>query len=868
MSSPHLIVRFYRPVVLTALFLACHVLMAGSAYAESAFEAVWFGNVVENEGQKLTFTLHYPESASVAEEIPLHLEIMTAIPYQACSIRLQVLDASGVLVDESEMTMDLHRGRDDVTIRWDAANLAPGLYSLVIVVDYVREFEPASCEVAIARVSAAHWRKRVEDLEAQLSPLEKGIESLAAEAGVDGATGAPHLRLRQRMVQDAVTGARQALEAEQWRVADRNIAYADEALNTLRTEMTFNKSIPETLSPHLPYPKRLEIRDGGLYDGATPLFLVGATLGADNGGSGPVETAEKEAYLGPDAALLLPQQVEWIKQHDLNFVVLPMAAGVDASVCRERVAALGQAAGGLQVPWALQLDQEDIAGSVMDAWPDLTEPGFVNMAHADFSQVAARSLKEMFSAAGAQAYPPVGISLARDPRFKYDGEPVRAEFIARVKEWYPDRQELNRVWHAHLADFEEITIWGEYPEHSYQNQRAYQYEWQNFHRGLITQFLSGLRQDLAGSAPGVPAMVTLSGDAFLPGETRNTPGRESLAAIMDISGCAARFEFGDGFYAMNYPVPHAALTLTRCYARNKPVLILDADIDVSKGGSVRQRDALVSSAVWEAVMSGATGMALSPHSTVFQYPEALAAYTGAAVDVNRLAPIIMAFQNAPEELAVLFSDASKIMDDGVPHLESAQFAFEGASFAGFPVRYITENQIQEGGLAGIKVLILPSTMAVPDATFEQCVRFVEEGGMVARVGTPIPYNEKGQSRSDVIRATGNTVLVRGMNLPTEYLHAMDAALVGGVLPEIVRPVNAHGYPLEGIRSRYVTHENEAYLYIINLRREPVAVYVSGLADSGRDLIRGRDIQFPRELAPLDPMLIRLNKQAPLVAVSD
>ena len=107
-----------------------------------------------------------------------------------------------------------------------------------------------------------------------------------------------------------------------------------------------------------------------------------------------------------------------------------------------------------------------------------------------------------------------------------------------------------------------------------------------------------------------------------------------------------------------------------------------------------------------------------------------------------------------------------------------------------------------------------------------------------------------------------------MNLPTEYLHAMDAALVGGTLPEIVRPVNAHGYPLEGVRSRYVTHEGESYLYIVNLRRDPAMVYVSGLADSGRDLIRGRDIQFPKELAPLDPMLIRLDKQAPLVAVSD
>ena len=124
-----------------------------------------------------------------------------------------------------------------------------------------------------------------------------------------------------------------------------------------------------------------------------------------------------------------------------------------------------------------------------------------------------------------------------------------------------------------------------------------------------------------------------------------------------------------------------------------------------------------------------------------------------------------------------------------PHLESAKFAFEGASFAGYSIRFITESQIARGALAPVKVLILPDTLAVSDETFTQLSAYVEEGGAVARVGKPIPYNERGMSRSDVIRSTAKTVLVRGLNLPTEYLHAMDAAQERGALPEISRPVN-------------------------------------------------------------------------------
>jgi len=270
--------------------------------------------------------------------------------------------------------------------------------------------------------------------------------------------------------------------------------------------------------------------------------------------------------------------------------------------------------------------------------------------------------------------------------------------------------------------------------------------------------------------------------------------------------------------------------------------------------------ALVQSTLWEAVISGANGMALSAGSDVFQYPEALEAYVTTAQDINRLAPIVEAFQRAAPEVGILFSEASKIMDDGGSHLESAQFAFEGATFAGYSLRFITEEQVIAGALNALNVLIIPDTLAVSDAAFDLLSKFVENGGTVARVGKPIPYNERGISRSDVIRSTANTILVRGLNLPTEYLHAMDAAQEKGALPEIARPINVSGYPVEGIRSRYVEYNGDAYLYIINLRKEPVNCYLAGVYQKGYDLIRGRNISFPRELPPLTPMLVRLEKQ--------
>jgi hypothetical protein len=173
------------------------------------------------------------------------------------------------------------------------------------------------------------------------------------------------------------------------------------------------------------------------------------------------------------------------------------------------------------------------------------------------------------------------------------------------------------------------------------------------------------------------------------------------------------------------------------------------------------------------------------------------------------------------------------------------------------VRYITEEQCVNGALDGLKILVLPNTPALGDGAFQKIAEFVEAGGTVARTGTPIPYNERGFSRGDLIRNTGNTVLVRGLNLPTEYLHAMDAATVLGALPQIPRAITVQGYPVEGVKTRYVEYEGGYYIYMLNIRKEPVSVALATQVNRGRDLIQGQDVEFPATLEPLMPRLIKL-----------
>jgi hypothetical protein len=261
--------------------------------------------------------------------------------------------------------------------------------------------------------------------------------------------------------------------------------------------------------------------------------------------------------------------------------------------------------------------------------------------------------------------------------------------------------------------------------------------------------------------------------------------------------------------------------------------------------------------MWEAAMCGLNASALKLDDWL-AHPECIEAYATACLDLNRLADIVVAFQRAPADIAIFYSTASKIYGDGMPHLQSVRFAYEGCSFAGYKMRFVSEKQCVETQLKDVKVLVVPETPAVSNAAFSVLRDYTVAENVVARIASSILYDEHGQSRRDIISPTRRTVLVHGKNLPTEYLHAMDAVIGFGELPPIPRTINVSGYPIEGVRSQYVEVDGQGYLYVLNLRKSPVMCSVFGERKTGRDLIRGRDIEFPMWIEPLDPMLVRLN----------
>jgi hypothetical protein len=811
----------------------------GSTRAVSSMEEIWVVQGAATPGQQVSLSVSAAESTPAKQPVTFTGEVRSRSRFDHASVRMSVTDAQGAVVTQGDLVMQILEGENSFGFEWNASALPEGLYHAAFDIKYTEEDAPAIFGITLKKVSSTQLTADLASLTGRLATLRKQVDAASSPGRL------PYLHMRLGIADMFAGLAGKDAEHGAWRPMDSKLAYLQRTCQTVDAGLAFSSVTPELAVEVVPADlSGLQLRDGAVFSGERPVFLFGRVLGQ------------------PGA-----EAVAALRALGLNLAVVNLPPSVTLTGPSETAAFQSQfdpvfdqaAANNISV--VTQLAPDDPGSWVLDACPDIVPHGFADLTHPAMREIVRRHLETVIPYLASRKM--VGaISLLRDPRFRFDTEEVRQAFLERVMAQYPDRQGLNQTWHAHLANYDEITIWDDSaPEWSYQNRRAYQHDWQDFHRGLIQEYFQHEVETVHNLNPGLSLTATLPDNLFELAETRMAPEREALAQLLDISGCSVTADYDDRFYGVGYPHPSAFYTLLKSMAEDKPVFSLESRLVFNPALDPARAYAFVHTAVWEAVIDGVSAMALAADTPVFDRPETTEAYATACLDINRLASVVHAFQQAPPEVAILFSDASKVYDDGNPHLKSARYAYEGCSFSGHKTCFITEKQLMAGALDRAKVLVIPQTPAVSDAAFNVLLAYTRKGGAVARVGTPIPYDERGQSRRDVVQNTGNTVLVRGMNLPTEYLHAMDAAMVLGSLPRIPRPINASGYPLEGVKTRFVEVDGEPYLYMVNLRKTSLNCHLAGGLQTGRDLIRGRDVVFPRVLEPLDPMLIHLEKLA-------
>ena len=742
----------------------------------------------------------------------------------------QIKDASGTVLFEKSEILFVDKTERSATFVWDLKAVPDGLFTARFSLERRPKFLMVWNEYILHKTSA-------EGVRHAQSTTQQALESLREKT-----QAVPLFNLRWTLAQDALKRSGTLLDCGDVSQSDSFVSYAADAAKRLQAE-TASESLPAELGESVPpvsFP--ITMHEGVFYSAGRPVFLMGLNYGAVPN----VSELDRIKALGLNLAAFSITPADSLAS-DQGIKDLAGYDGVFSKASSDGVNLL------------VSLDPLAMPHWMLEKYPALRDNG---LGETDIFQPKSREqTKRHFQAVAryvADKPALLALSLMDNARFKFTGTETRTAFQTWIKGRYPDLQGLCRAWRTNFDSFAEADIAWTDKQTRYLDAPAYRYDWQTFQQAQGVSYSMILSEVIKENAPHATRMLAPSGSAFEPGESAFGVDREALASAFDLNGCCVPLSFFDAHYAVHYPAQSAVYTLLRSFAPDKPVVNLQDAVSNEAAAVFPCLVAPMRASMWEAVLSGLNASTLYGNVGELD-PQLLEGYATACFELNRLAPLVAAFQQAPAEIGILWSMPSKILNEGTANLASVKSAYEGSSFLGYKVRFVSEQQIQHGALKSISVLIIPETPALADATFPVLRDYVQSGANVVTTPAQIAYDERGQSRRDVINSDRRTFLVRGENLPTEYLHALDAVASQGGLPEISRIVNASGYPIEGVKSRCITIDGVQYLYVLNLRKTSVSAQLHGPVQHGRDLIRGRDITFPMALESLDPMLIRLDK---------
>ncbi len=784
---------------------------------------LWLRTIDSQSGTRASLLVRFPDSQPAQLPLVFDCEVLSESVNGQVIVSLEVYDETETPIFFSHLRFWAEAGLKQCQFRWEQPTIPDGTYRAVF--DLLREGSGmvlATTTVSVERLT----RSAVESTFAGAGAKLAAIQGHVREKNVDIAAR-PLLNARLAIADEILTQTDPT--SSDWRATAAKARYVNRTVDNVRARLTFtppDESRPESAT----FP--IQVGNGMFLANNRPVLLTGV-----------------------QGTNFTPQDADRLADFGLNYVV--MAGSVQSQApfleaARRR---------GISVTY---LRDPAMSGEMtIPAAPEqLPAFGVTTALQAGTSGLNAdlellRSFENVNS-----------LSLVTAPKFMFSGDNVRSGFIRWLTGKYEDRTELNRTWRTRYFNFDEVQIWWD------QTRWPYQYDWQTFHRILGDEVFTGLRDAAASRAPSLPNFVTLDGDFFTAGETRYGIDRETIAALYPIQAFIYETNFAHAKFARAYPADILETVLRRSLNPSTPIVEL-------VNYSLREEDRLspqlrraVRSAVWDSAIEGANafvvqGWHAGPQASpnILEEADALDGLATATNELNRFAEIVTAFQQAPAPVAILISESARIYEGGTDHLASVIEAYEGCSYSGYKVRFITEAQLEARALEDVEAMVLPNTPSLRDESFAMLQELTQTSMVFARTGRPIPYDAWGRSRLDVISFSIDSLLVRD-DSPGEYMHAMEAAVVSGRLPEPPRATNLYGYTLEGVRVRSVAFNGRTYVYVMNLRKDDVIAHLAGPFQAGTDLLAEREVAFPMPLQSLQPYLIEMHVQAPAIPGMD
>jgi len=377
-----------------------------------------------------------------------------------------------------------------------------------------------------------------------------------------------------------------------------------------------------------------------------------------------------------------------------------------------------------------------------------------------------------------------------------------ALFRDYLKEQHKTIDGLNAAWGTNLKFFDEITIM---PNASHAGgNRARWYNWQAFNCRRFVDHAAWSKSVLKELIPDMPVSVGAVSYSFRPDFGRSGVDEENIIRQVDD-------------VVLNEAGPSTITTdlLWSLSDGRKPMIDFEYHGDVAN--------------VLPCFLHGNTAMAMwwwpdKPDTEFPQFNETALPFSWniplsdvaealkIGLDIRRIGPQIAAFPKAKAEMAILYSRASMLQvppeflsGSETPYTMELKSVYSAMLGLDAPVRFISSMQVEEGKLAGYKLLVVPAATYVLDSEAEGILKFAADGGRVVITPNSLMFDQYARPKDYLARLGVSVKSVRSGSFGTSdvkrdaFLQGMIRETVAKDLPAEAVVCNANAPLPEGTR---------------------------------------------------------------------
>lgn len=589
---------------------------------------------------------------------------------------------------------------------------------------------------------------------------------------------------------------------------DRSIAAIDflsaEAQATIEAINTSLKKGEKETMPIMPSMLRLYARDGGFYQGDSPVFLI-----------------------GPMRDRITIEELKDIAQFGFNSIELVVAPSWDSpddykyytdflNMCEEKNIAAYVLLSAHYVPkeWLKKYPEIGSCGKVFMPWC-ICNPRTRELIEQWYRKIIP-FLKDKPAV--------LSYCLANEPHYINTGycNVCKACFHQWLKEKYSTIDNLNRRWGTELTDFAQAE-----PVKKKESSNAAAYsDWFRFNEYRMKEFFQWERKIIKGMDPHTP--IHNESMAWLAFSSENDGiDFEDQAGLSDIHGCDGGTKWiKGGKYAMDW-INGQSMPYDMMKSIAPAMPIFNSEWHIVDENTLEIPPQYMRTTAWLAALHGQAGATIwvwlrqwESEGQKFCFltrPGIVIAAGKVTRELNRFAHEVRLFQLPPRkghsEVCLLYSTSSLVHDPNYGRI--CEKVYEPLYFLDTPLGFVTERQAERGEFGGCKFLVVPAANYVTDTCVDGIQQFVKEGGTLVVVGDCMKYNEYGDIRTASSFLSQKSIYGKG-----KVIHTTTQAqpqLFDRLIAEcgVVRPVRSR---TEGVVCRTVLDEhNSRFLtMLINL----------------------------------------------------